>query len=81
MSKSNMVTRRVIENNTYKVFEVVGSELKEIDTIKTKGKITNSFLKGKYGEHREIVIRLVDTEKAVYGVTVDEFMKIATRIK
>lgn len=81
MAKSTMVTRRVILNNTYKVFEVKGLELIELDTIKTKGKIKESVLKEKYGKDKEIILKLVDTEKAVFGLDVDEFMKNAVRLK
>jgi ribosome-binding protein aMBF1 (putative translation factor) len=80
MAKERMVTRKVIEAKKYNVYEMAGTTLNLLDTIEDKGKLSERELAKKYGVEK-VVIDCIEEKKAVYGVPVSEFMKIAVKIE
>lgn len=79
MADVKMVTRRVVKSNTYKVYKVEGTTLIEIGEEKVKGKVSEKELCKKYNVPK-VVVDCVATDKAIYGMPVDEFMKYAKEI-
>lgn len=79
MAKERMVTRTVIESKTYQVYSMEGTTLTPIDTIETKGKLSERELEKKY-QVKKVVIDCIAEKKATYGVPVNEFMELATRL-
>ena len=77
--KTNYVTRKIVEETTYKVYEVVGTELKELGTETKKGKISQAEMCDKYNV-KEVYIKAVDSKKKCYGIPVDKFMEIAVEL-
>lgn len=80
MSKTSYVTRRVIENKEYKVYKVEGTQLELLDTIEIKGKVSERELAEKFGVSK-VFVDCVKENKSIYGVPVDEFMKIAVKLE
>ena len=79
MADVKMVTRRVVKSNTYKVYKVEGTTLIEIGEEKVKGKVSEKELCKKYNVPK-VVVDCIATDKVVYGMPVDEFMKYAKEI-
>lgn len=81
MSKEEkMITRRVVEGRTYNVYGGDVNGMKLLETITSKEKPNEKELKKKHNVSL-IVIDCVSIKKAIYGVSVEEFMKIAKKVK
>jgi hypothetical protein len=76
MSKMRMVTRTVIDSKKYQVYQMVGTQLKPLDVIEGKGKISERDLAKKYNVDK-VVLVCIEENKITYGMPVDEFMKYA----
>jgi len=79
MAKERMVTRTVIESKTYQIYSMEGTTLTPLGTETTKGKLSERDLEKKY-DVKKVVIDCIEEKKATYGVPVEDFMEIATRI-
>lgn len=77
--KTNYVTRRCVEKRVIDVFSLKNGKLTKLETLETKGKISQKELAKKHGVDN-VVLEVVKEERAVYGVPIDEFMKIAKRV-
>ena len=77
--KTNMVTRRVIESRTYNIFSLDNETMTKLDTIDIKGRVNEKELAKKYNVDKVAVIEIAVTKK-VYGVPIDEYMKLAKEI-
>lgn len=82
MTNERMVTRKVVQNKIYKIYEMVGTGLKELDTIEAKKgqKLSARELAKKYNV-KKVVIDCTEEKKITYGMPVSEFMKYATVIE
>jgi ribosome-binding protein aMBF1 (putative translation factor) len=80
MAKERMVTRKVIESKKYKVYQMDGLKLVELDTIEEKGKVSEKELAKKY-EVDKVVIDCIEEKKITYGMAVSEFMKYAVVVE
>ena len=77
--KSNMVTRRVVESRTYDIYSNVDGQLTKIGTKTISGRVNTSELAEEYKVDK-VVLAEVSVNKKVYGVPIDEFMKIAVEV-
>lgn len=78
--RSNMVTRRVVEGRVLDVYKFENGQIEKLDTITVSGKVSEIELAKEYGVNK-VMIDTVSEVKAVYGVPVDEFMKIAVKLE
>ena len=78
--KSNMVTRRVVESRTYDIYSNVDGQLTKIDTRTISGRVNTSELAEEYKVDKVVTVE-VSVNKKVYGVPIDEFMKIAVEVE
>jgi len=76
MSKTQYITRKVVESRIIKVMKIVGTNLEELDTITVSGRVKEVELAKKYGVDKVVTIEVAKNE-VVYGVPVDKFMEIA----
>lgn len=80
MAKERMVTRKVIDTKTYKVYKMEGLQLVELGTIEEKGKVSEKELAKKY-EVDKVIVDCVEEKKVTYGMTVTDFMKYAVIVE
>lgn len=76
MAKERNVTRTIIESKTYEVYKKEGLNLTLLETIETKGKLSEKELAEKHKVDK-VFINPVKENKVTYAMTVDEFMKYA----
>lgn len=79
MAKERMVTRTIIESKKYNVYKLEGTEVKLIEVIETKGKISEKELAKKHKVDK-VIVDLIEEVKATYGVPVSDFMEIAVKL-
>lgn len=77
--KSNMVTRRVIESRTYEVYEVKDGKFNLLGTETISGRVNENKLAEQYKVDKVVTVEIA-VNKKIYGVPVDEFMKIAVEV-
>ena len=77
--KTNYVTRKIVEETTYKVYEVDGTKLKPLGTEIKKGKVSQAEMCDKYNVEK-VYIEAVGTKKKTYGVPIEKFMAIAVEL-
>lgn len=75
-----MVTRRVTISTVYEIYSNEKGTLTKLDTITVKGKPNQKELCEKYGV-KDVVCVKIEENKKVYGVPVEEFMKIAVEVE
>lgn len=79
MARERLVTRKIVENRTMKVYSIENGNLTELETITVKGKVSEKDFAKKHGV-QSVVFEIIDVKTATYGMLVDDFMKHATRL-
>lgn len=80
MAQEKFITRRVVKSTLYNIYKVDGTKLILIDQKEFSGRISEKELAKEYNVDK-VVTTVEKVNKAVYGVPVDQFMKIAQEIK
>lgn len=79
MAKTNMVTRRVVESRNYNVFKVEGETLTKVGETTIKGRPKEEEIAKEFKVDKVVLVE-TSVNKKVYGVPVEEFMKIAVEV-
>lgn len=77
--KTNMVTRRVIESRTYEIYEVKDGNFNLLGVETLSGRVNENNLAKQYKVAKVVAIEK-SVNKKIYGVPIDEFMKIAVEV-
>lgn len=78
--KTEYVTRRVVEETRYEVYEVSGGKLNLLGEEITKGKLSSKKMCEKYNVD-DVHIILKDNKVVKYAIPVDKFMESPYLVK
>lgn len=77
--RSNMITRRIITGKVVDVYKFENGTITLIERT-TVSKVNEKELAKKY-EVNKVMVDVIEEVKEVYGVPVDEFMKMAVKVE
>ena len=77
--RTKYITRRVIENRKYNIYEVKNNEMIYLDTITLVGRVKLNDLAKLYNVDQVVAVE-IECCKKIYGVPIEDFMKIAVDI-
>jgi hypothetical protein len=75
-----MVTRRVVESRTYDIYEVSGAEFKPLGEKTIIGRVKGNDIAKEYKVKKVVLVEKA-VNKKIYGVPVEDFMKIAVEVE